>query len=474
MMPSHMYEDPLASLRPSENTERFLAHLIDLIVITIIQMPLIVLLLLQQSLMNIVITSSIATLTFILYFTLLEGIFSTTIGKRALDLKVISLNGMCNLSLRESFLRNSFRLADILALYLPLFLIKGGRRIGDLLANTAVVSKKFVRIEIPLPGSGLRREIGESIVKAVALELGDTEIKPQGIPRAEMREYVAEILGEREELIDRVAYFISNPSLQLKTLGAEGIARVYERASELCSGECSEILRNRARIIRALYKKAEKSGKIRFSWGSSFKRSSPYFLLSVAIFVISSILAYYLKPEWMESLIKEIFGKDVIPSEESPLTISIVIFLNNLRVVLATLGLAPLLFMPFLTLTVNGFLVGFVLSISRDPVEALLLILPHGVPELSSIFISTAVGIRISKHMLDSKKWPRAREAAMESVDLIILSFILLLYAAFVEGFVTRWISKYPAFDIAFSIAEAIIIYLIIRSSPSSSRDRTS
>jgi len=200
-------------------------------------------------------------------------------------------------------------------------------------------------------------------------------------------------------------------------------------------------------------------------------RSSSYFLLSVALFLLSSILAYYLRPEWMESLIKEIFGRDVIPSEESPLTLSILIFLNNLRVVLATLGLAPLIFMPFVTLMVNGFLVGFVLSISSDPFKALLLILPHGVPELFSIFVSTAVGIRISRYMLDSKKWPRAREAAMESVDLVILSYILLLYAAFIEGFITRWISSYPTLDIAFSIAEAIIIYLIIRSSPSSSRD---
>jgi len=474
MIPSHVHEDPLAFLRPSENTERFLAHLIDLIVITMIQVPLIILLFVQQSLMNIVIASSIATLTFILYFTLLEGIFSTTIGKRALDLKVISLNGMCSPSLRESFLRNTFRLADILVLYLPLFLMKGGRRIGDLLANTAVVSKKFVRIELPPPGSGLRKEIGESIVKALSLRLESLDIKPQGVPRAEIREYVARILREGEELVDRVAYFISNPSLQLMTLGAEGIAEIYERASELCSGECSEILRNRARIIRALYKKAERRDKIGFSWGRGFKRLSPYFLLSIALFLISSILAYYLKPDWMESLIKEIFGKDVIPSEESPLTLSTVIFLNNLRVVLATLGLAPLIFMPFVTLTVNGFLVGFVLSISSDPAKALLLILPHGVPELSSIFLSTAVGIRVSRYMLDSKKWPRAREAAMESVDLMILSFIVLLYAAFIEGFVTRWISNYPALDIAFSIAEAVIIYLILRSSPSSSRDLTS
>ncbi len=470
MTPSHMHEDPLAFLRPSENAERFLAHLIDLIVITIIQMPLIILLLIQQSLMNIILTSSTATLTLILYFTLLEGIFSTTVGKRALDLKVISLNRMCNLSLRESFLRNAFRLADILVLYLPLFLMRGGRRIGDLLANTAVVSKKFVRIELPPPGSRLGKEIGESIVKAVALELESLEIKPQGISRAEIREYVTGILGEKE-LADSVAYFISNPSLQLATAGADGIARIYEAASEFCSGECSEILRNRARIIRAFYKKAEGEGKIRFSWGSGFMRSSSYFLLSVALFLLSSILAYYLRPEWMESLIKEIFGRDVIPSEESPLTLSILIFLNNLRVVLATLGLAPLIFMPFVTLMVNGFLVGFVLSISSDPFKALLLILPHGVPELFSIFVSTAVGIRISRYMLDSKKWPRAREAAMESVDLVILSYILLLYAAFIEGFITRWISSYPTLDIAFSIAEAIIIYLIIRSSPSSSRD---
>jgi hypothetical protein len=82
---------------------------------------------------------------------------------------------------------------------------------------------------LPPPGSGLRKEIGESIVKALSLRLESLDIKPQGVPRAEIREYVARILGEGEELVDRVAYFISNPSLQLMTLGAEGIAQIYER-----------------------------------------------------------------------------------------------------------------------------------------------------------------------------------------------------------------------------------------------------
>lgn len=461
-------EDPLTALRTSKTSERALAHLIDLLMILLIQLPLILFIAFTiplEGLLGPILLLSTIPLVLVLYFTLLEGLTSTTIGKRLLNLKVISLNRMSRPSLAESFIRNLFRFSDMLALYLPILILRGGRRIGDALAGTAVVSGDFLRVELPKGYSLLSKELRESIVRAVLLELESLPERFEG-KRIEspIRDIVSEILGsEDESAVDRVSYFLSHPSLQLGLLGAEGIARVYERAAELCGDECKGILINRAMIIRAFFsRRTENIGNICSIFRRSpeeFGKSAHYFAISLSLFAVSSLLAYYLRPEWIGELIRELLGKDMLPGEMSPLTLSCVIFLNNLRVVLATLGMAPLAFMPFLTLIVNGILVGLVASL-YDPLKVTLLILPHGIPELTSIFITTSVSLRIFGQLLRGEaKWLRAREVAMGSVNLTAFSIILLLYAAVVEGFLTRWLSNYPLIDIAFSIVEACVIY---------------
>ncbi|MCS7103771.1 MAG: RDD family protein, partial [Candidatus Korarchaeum sp.] len=152
MIPVSSPEDPLTALRTSRISERAIAHLIDLLIILAIQLPLILLIAFTISLEGLIGTILILStipLVLMLYFTLLEGLTSTTVGKRLLNLRVISLNSMRGPSLVESFIRNLFRLSDMLILYLPILILRGGRRIGDALAGTAVVSREFVRVELP-------------------------------------------------------------------------------------------------------------------------------------------------------------------------------------------------------------------------------------------------------------------------------------------------------------------------------------
>ncbi|MEM3929408.1 MAG: stage II sporulation protein M [Candidatus Korarchaeum sp.] len=467
MIPTSGAEDPLIGLRTSRVSERAVAHLIDLLIVLAIQLPLTLLITFTSSfkgLLGPILILSTIPLVLLLYFTLLEGLTSTTVGKRLLDLRVISLNSMSGPSLAESFIRNLFRFSDMLTLYLPILILRGGRRIGDALAGTIVVSRDFLRVELPEGDSQLSKELRESIVRAVLLELESLPERFEG-GRVEspMRDRVSEVLrGEDESVLNRVAYFLSYPSLQLSLLGAEGIARIYERAAELCGGECGRILVNRAAIMRALFRRPRRMGDLNSIFKRApeeFRRSARYFIISLSLFAIPALSAYYLRPEWMEELIRELLGKDLPPTEVSPLMLSCIIFLNNLRVVLATLGMAPLAFMPFLTLAVNGILVGLVASL-HDPLEVALLILPHGVPELTSIFISTSISLRVLGQLLrGDARWSRAREVAMGSVNLAAFSILLLLYSATVEGFLTRWLSSYPLLDIAFSIGEAFAIY---------------
>ncbi|MDW8035160.1 MAG: stage II sporulation protein M [Candidatus Korarchaeum sp.] len=302
-------------------------------------------------------------------------------------------------------------------------------------------------------------------MRAVLIELESSSRQFEEKPsRSPLRDYVSEVLRSQDEsLVDRVTHFISNPSLQFSLLGVEGIARIYERAAEFCDGECSRILVRRAMIIRAFFSHGAGGigdlGSIFRQAPEEFRRSVNYFIASLLLFSISLLSAYYLRPEWLEGLMRELLGRDLLPSEMNPFMLSCIIFLNNLRVLLATLGMAPLAFMPFLTLTANGILVGLVASL-YDPFKVALLILPHGVPELTSILITTSISLRVCRELLrGSARWSHARESMMRSVNLAAFSILLLLYAAFVEGFLTRWLSNYPTLDIAFSIAEAFAIY---------------
>jgi uncharacterized RDD family membrane protein YckC len=81
-----------------------------------------------------------------LYFWLLEGYYSTTPGKYALGLEVVSTGGS-HIDIGTSGVRNLFRFVDGLPMgYLLGFVViaisERNQRIGDLLANTLVVRKE--------------------------------------------------------------------------------------------------------------------------------------------------------------------------------------------------------------------------------------------------------------------------------------------------------------------------------------------
>jgi uncharacterized RDD family membrane protein YckC len=93
--------------------------------------------------------SLISILCFSAYATLDEYLCGQTVGKRILNIKVISEHGD-KLSLTQSFIRNIFR---ILELYNPLFIgliliCKKGQRLGDIYGKTKVVHVNHKRENI--------------------------------------------------------------------------------------------------------------------------------------------------------------------------------------------------------------------------------------------------------------------------------------------------------------------------------------
>jgi len=121
------------------------------------------------------------------------------------------------------------------------------------------------------------------------------------------------------------------------------------------------------------------------------------------------------------------------------------IFLNNSVKTLAAifLGLA-IGVVPALFLVINGVVLGVVMflsSHSRGVWPSLLAILPHGVIELTGVFLGTAIGLMLGDFVL--KRLLRRSDAkiraelgrAMRFFSLVILP--MLLAAALIEAFVT-------------------------------------
>ncbi len=465
----------LIGIVPARLSTRVEAHLIDLAILLAIYSPLLLVasLINQLGILGFSLLFSSILIIFILYFTLLEGHYSTTPGKKLLGLFVISLDTMGGLRYSEAFIRNLVRLSDIATVYLATLVTKGNRRIGDMVTNTLVVSKDLLKLEVPLGSSEIASDVRRGVIDALVEKLSGMDVSPLASVKGKSSLYnklLDEMEGIPEAVRHAVALLLSNPRISSEYLSPEDVVEVYERASQLCYHvESREILKQRSELMRAIL--SIKKSSLKFSKASQvfsqtpteFREILPYFAISLLLFFSSLYGAYLWKPKWLETLLKEMFGKKVIPPSISPWVLSTVIFMNNFRVILATVGMAPLLFMPFLVLIANGALVGLVISISKmGSIRALGFILPHGVPELTAIFIASSIALMVIKEIISPSQPDRASSIGnilKGKVNLMIFSTILLIYAALIEGFITRELGGSTVKATLFSLVEAIVLY---------------
>ncbi len=448
-----------------------IAHLIDLSIVLLIYSPAILLtesLMKRAGFLGLSFLSSAFLLLLIGYFTVFEGITSSTPGKRALGLTVISLDTLSKASLEDSLVRNLLRIADMLTLYLAI-LFTDGMRMGDLAAGTVVASKDLLALEIPPGRSEIAVDLRRGILEAVSYELmtmeGGEDIARRlssGVRADELPE------GIPEEIARAALALATRPRLSLKLLGPDRIVRIYERASELCYHvESRQILKNRVELMRALLRESPRPGisvrRVFVGGPREFRGLLPYFLLSTLIFTLSLVMAYSYRPAWLETLLEELFGGGEATSQLSPAILFLLILLNNMRVALTVIGTAPMIFLSPLVLAANGALVGLVVAISKlGPAQTLGFILPHGIPELTAIFISTSISLAAIKELILPRSGGRLRsmgDAIRGKLGALILSLFILVYAALVEGFITRGIGEDLQTAIIFSLMEGAVIY---------------
>jgi uncharacterized membrane protein SpoIIM required for sporulation len=191
------------------------------------------------------------------------------------------------------------------------------------------------------------------------------------------------------------------------------------------------------------------------------------FALSFTLVSMDSQNAYYFLPEHMiENIDWEMDGNE---AWDYPLMSSL-ITVNNISVAFKalvfgiTLGLGTI-YVLFHNGAILGGLTGLVYHFG-NPTTYWSLILPHGVIELTAIFIAGGAGLIIAHSILlpgeHSRKHSIIR-GSKEAVSLVFGIMLLLVIAGIIEGFFTP-LSIPPIAKLMFSFATALglLIYFVI------------
>jgi len=174
--------------------------------------------------------------------------------------------------------------------------------------------------------------------------------------------------------------------------------------------------------------------------------SKKFMIYSSLIFLISFLIGFLFKlPESINSkllgIIKEIFNQT---KDMSPLQLTSFIIFNNLKSTFfgILLGIFFGIF-PFLSLVLNGIILGIVssLSVTQQGVLSLWKIFPHGIFELPAVFISLGLGLKIGYLTIKSQK-KEIMEFLFNSLKIyFLIVFPLIIFAGIIESLLISLLS---------------------------------
>ncbi len=165
----------------------------------------------------------------------------------------------------------------------------------------------------------------------------------------------------------------------------------------------------------------------------------------LAVFTLAVLYGALLPPDYKSSVsasTKEILAPVSDFVKKNPvktfLSLPFIIFYNNLRVAIVNLLLGVTLLAPLGIAWFNGFIVGSIATYG-DVTRNIILLLPHGVIELSAILYSATLGLRVGVELVKKALLKRGSpvEALKYALSRFKLIFILLLIAAVVESYIT-------------------------------------
>jgi len=161
----------------------------------------------------------------------------------------------------------------------------------------------------------------------------------------------------------------------------------------------------------------------------------------VLVFIVTSVITYLAPQQFKVSAKEDISGlmkvfKGLMKrlGLTSALILPAIIMYNNLRVVFLNLALGITIVGPLVITAYNAYIIASFVS-HGNVVENLVLVLPHGVVELSAILLSAALGLRLGLNIVVRRRSSVA--TIKEVLRYIPLVMMLLLVAALIESYVT-------------------------------------
>lgn len=212
-----------------------------------------------------------------------------------------------------------------------------------------------------------------------------------------------------------------------------------------------------------------------FGFPRAFRETWRYTAVALALFAVPALLAaitILVVPETAHALVPASVLRSVernemwtdIPAEIRSLA-SAFIMQNNIQVaILAFAGGLPLGLLTFYILVFNGLQIGAVAAVCQQHGLSLALwsfVLPHGIVELTVVFIAGGSGLLLGHALLSPGLFSRRDAlilAGRKAVRLIVGCVPLLVVAGTIEGFVSPS-SLHPAAKIAFGLGTGVLLY---------------
>ena len=177
--------------------------------------------------------------------------------------------------------------------------------------------------------------------------------------------------------------------------------------------------------------------------------------ISLFILIFSLILGYLLEPylySYFNPAVEDLTQK--VDSGVIQLTFHD-IFLNNLLIILQMFIYGLLFCLSVVVLAYNGFFTGYYVAIQDDLLRVLLLLIPHGIFELTSCFLACASGLVLFNFLLRFFKSYLKEDLTLktslinnsdklkQSAIIFLISVFLMIIAGFVEVYLTIPIANF-------------------------------
>ncbi len=190
-----------------------------------------------------------------------------------------------------------------------------------------------------------------------------------------------------------------------------------------------------------------KENKKKFNLKEEYKKSWNYlkeakiFIYTVVtVFFIFVLIGFFISaPDFLTEQILE-FIEELLEKTQGMSQLELIkfIFLNNLQSSFYGMIFGVLLgIFPMIATIANGYLLGFVASISVENGGFLILwrLLPHGIFELPAIFISLGLGLKFGTFIFQKRKLESFKEYFFNSLRVFFLIVLpLLIIAGIIEG----------------------------------------